>query len=249
MIGYTDISVRTDQWEKLRKLLEVEHEHGDGMNECDEPLIDVAIREIEKLRSAAPDSSVPTTAPAAATKISEAARKAAHLKFKEMFGRSAFIPKEDDWIEGYATAVIVLGSETPRPMEQQREEAGNLFRKKPVVIEAFQLTEKLAKRVWWEGESLPFPQLTLSGTRNPELRTISSFYISIRTREGTMRADPGDWVIKGVKGEFYPCKPDIFAATYEPVSSPATQSTDSGEKKPQYHLGHHELSDEPNHGL
>lgn len=41
--------------------------------------------------------------------------------------------------------------------------------------------------------------------------------ILIDTLEGQMRADPGDWVIKGVAGEFYPCKPEIFAATYEPV--------------------------------
>lgn len=39
----------------------------------------------------------------------------------------------------------------------------------------------------------------------------------IKTLEGTMEVTPGDWVIRGVKGEFYPCKPDIFAETYEPV--------------------------------
>jgi hypothetical protein len=39
----------------------------------------------------------------------------------------------------------------------------------------------------------------------------------ISTLEGDLRASPGDWIIRGVKGEFYPCKPDIFAATYEPV--------------------------------
>jgi len=39
----------------------------------------------------------------------------------------------------------------------------------------------------------------------------------IVTLEGEMRADLGDWIIKGVKGEFYPCKPDIFEATYEEV--------------------------------
>ena len=39
----------------------------------------------------------------------------------------------------------------------------------------------------------------------------------IQTLEGTMSANPGDWVIIGVKGERYPCKPDIFATTYEPV--------------------------------
>jgi hypothetical protein len=42
-------------------------------------------------------------------------------------------------------------------------------------------------------------------------------YLAIDTLEGTMRADPGDWIIKGVKGEFYPCKSDIFEATYEPA--------------------------------
>lgn len=40
----------------------------------------------------------------------------------------------------------------------------------------------------------------------------------IQTAEGVMRADVGDWIICGVKGEFYPCKPDIFEATYEPAS-------------------------------
>ena len=41
--------------------------------------------------------------------------------------------------------------------------------------------------------------------------------MAITTLEGTMRADVGDWIIRGVKGELYPCKPDIFAASYEPV--------------------------------
>ena len=41
--------------------------------------------------------------------------------------------------------------------------------------------------------------------------------VLIETLEGTMRADPGDWVVTGVKGERYPVKPDIFHATYEPV--------------------------------
>lgn len=39
--------------------------------------------------------------------------------------------------------------------------------------------------------------------------------VEITTLEGTLTASIGDWIIKGVKGEFYPCKPDIFAATYE----------------------------------
>ena len=43
--------------------------------------------------------------------------------------------------------------------------------------------------------------------------------LSIDTLEGTMTAVPGDWIIKGVKGEFYPCKPDIFEVTYELVTT------------------------------
>jgi hypothetical protein len=42
--------------------------------------------------------------------------------------------------------------------------------------------------------------------------------VSIKTLEGTMRGNVGDWIIQGVTGELYPCKPDIFAATYEPVT-------------------------------
>jgi hypothetical protein len=42
--------------------------------------------------------------------------------------------------------------------------------------------------------------------------------IEIKTPEGTMIANPGDWIITGIKGEKYPCKPDIFEATYESVS-------------------------------
>lgn len=46
--------------------------------------------------------------------------------------------------------------------------------------------------------------------------------IDIYTLEGEMRADMGDWIIKGVEGEFYPCKPGIFAKTYEPVEAAAS---------------------------
>lgn len=49
------------------------------------------------------------------------------------------------------------------------------------------------------------------------------YFLEVRTREGTMRADVGDWIIKGIQGEFYPCKPDIFEATYEPVGHRSTE--------------------------
>lgn len=76
------------------------------------------------------------------------------------------------------------------------------FRKKPVVIEAIQFVginfDELEKFVGGDAEF-----------RNGEL--------VIATLEGAMHASPKDWIIRGVKGEFYPCKPDIFEATYDPA--------------------------------
>ena len=79
------------------------------------------------------------------------------------------------------------------------------FRKKPVVIDAVRLTRELPP-----ADLFAF----FGGLDN---LVIGRDHIIIRTLEGDMRADDGDWIIKGVKGEFYPCKPDIFAATYEPA--------------------------------
>jgi hypothetical protein len=76
------------------------------------------------------------------------------------------------------------------------------YRKKPVVIEAVRYTGENGREV---GEFVGYAD------RNED----NQFVIS--TREGKMCANPGDWVIKGVQGEFYPCKPDIFALTYEKV--------------------------------
>lgn len=82
------------------------------------------------------------------------------------------------------------------------------FRKKPVIIEAMQFNGANAQDIfnWGQGE------ITV------QHRWLG---IAIETLEGSMVAVSGDWIIKGVKGEFYPCKPDIFAATYEPVESEA----------------------------
>lgn len=82
------------------------------------------------------------------------------------------------------------------------------FRKKPVVIEARQLTafnpHEIEKWINDEGGK---------AWRDPAW----SGFVTISTLEGDHRAGSGDWIIRGVAGEFYPCKPDIFAATYEPV--------------------------------
>ena len=85
------------------------------------------------------------------------------------------------------------------------------YRKKPVIIEAWEFTKKAL------GSNDSWVRLY----RN-ELHLISQYsgevlYIEIDTLEGTMRADLGDIIIKGVQGELYPCKPDIFEATYEIV--------------------------------
>ena len=90
------------------------------------------------------------------------------------------------------------------------------FRKKPVVIEAVQFTEDVAKRCLIDKQPSPFG-LSVTGSFHPGRREINYAEIFIPTLEGTMKADLGDWIIKGVKGELYPCKPDIFEATYEPA--------------------------------
>lgn len=85
------------------------------------------------------------------------------------------------------------------------------FRKNPVVIEAQQLGETNGEELaqWCGGR---YKRLIGRGDRGEDLSNIV-----IPTLEGDHRADLGDWIIKGVKGEFYPCKPDIFDATYESV--------------------------------
>jgi hypothetical protein len=82
------------------------------------------------------------------------------------------------------------------------------FRKKPVVIEAW-LCEAPSRMPQWLYDAME------KGTARFIDGHVNS--VEIFTLEGTMRADPGDWIIQGVKGELYPCKPDIFAATYEAV--------------------------------
>lgn len=80
------------------------------------------------------------------------------------------------------------------------------FRKKPVVVEAVQLT---VHNVYFGR----FKKLPVELHFAEDGKTVA--FAEIKTLEGTMRANLGDWIIKGVKGEFYPCKPDIFAATYD----------------------------------
>lgn len=100
------------------------------------------------------------------------------------------------------------------------------YRKKPVIIEAIQ----------WDGKNLiDVSSFLCNQTRKEALKEINSSDISFKkwddyesivigegltidTLEGRMKADIGDYIIKGINGEFYPCKPDIFAKTYEEVT-------------------------------
>lgn len=86
------------------------------------------------------------------------------------------------------------------------------FRKKPVVIEAVQL-------LWstWN-EMCEHAGVGKLSDGKPEGRQDGEkIGMNIPTLEGLMIASEGDWIIRGVKGEIYPCKPDIFEATYEAV--------------------------------
>jgi hypothetical protein len=84
------------------------------------------------------------------------------------------------------------------------------YRKKPVVIEAMIYTDNNGKEVakWCDGRFIA-KAVNSTGVWDETL--------TIKTLEGVMKANVGDYIIKGVKGEFYPCKPDIFEATYEKV--------------------------------
>jgi hypothetical protein len=84
----------------------------------------------------------------------------------------------------------------------------NKYRKKPVVVEAIQFIDVFADYFVFvtDEEHYQFPAyVTESGEK----------ILRIQTLEGTMVANKGDWIIRGVRGEFYPCKPEIFNETYE----------------------------------
>ena len=83
------------------------------------------------------------------------------------------------------------------------------YRKKPVVIDAVLWCGIYPTGQWPDW----FHRAVGSGKVLPK----SDDSLSILTLEGEMRGEKGDWIIKGIKGEIYPCKPDIFEATYEPV--------------------------------
>lgn len=98
------------------------------------------------------------------------------------------------------------------------------FRKKPVVIEAIQFETNNSLLMdaivdWINGSKGDHKKKGLIANNISREAWHNSADIFIDTLEGRMKASVGDWIIKGVEGEFYPCKPDIFEKTYEPFKS------------------------------
>ena len=94
------------------------------------------------------------------------------------------------------------------------------FRKKPVIIEARQATgtpESNREIIdWTRGSKTPaFMDKRVTHFDDGSTLIDTHPQLSINTLEGAMWVEPGDWIIRGIQGEHYPCKPDIFDATYE----------------------------------
>ncbi|MGW6017836.1 hypothetical protein ACWFNS_07520 [Oerskovia enterophila] len=105
------------------------------------------------------------------------------------------------------------------PAEEETKADGlRKCRKKPVEVEAMQYDGKDWRSIaqWMAAHGAPMGR-TASGL------------LRIHTLEGEMTAGSDDWIIRGVQGEFYPCKPDIFAQTYDPASLPVVPApTETG---------------------
>ncbi len=87
------------------------------------------------------------------------------------------------------------------------------YRKKPVEVEAFKWTGCInqVEDPQWIVDAIERKEITFTDHR------FGVVSMAIKTLEGIMIASPGDYIIKGIQGEIYPCKPDIFEATYEKV--------------------------------
>jgi hypothetical protein len=92
------------------------------------------------------------------------------------------------------------------------------YRKKPVVIEAWCYTPMGAPSEYFTRMPEWLERAYEDGVVSNVGASAKTAHLKIKTLEGDMVAEQGDWIIRGVKGELYPCKPDIFALTYEPLS-------------------------------
>jgi hypothetical protein len=101
------------------------------------------------------------------------------------------------------------------------------FRKIPVIVDAVEFTGELPYPDGVTGRYIdPVGRIEDGIEKEPRMVLDLDFAAVVNTLEGVMRAHKGDWIITGVEGEKYPCKPDIFRKTYEQV-------TDSNEALPQ----------------
>lgn len=136
-----------------------------------------------------------------------------------------------DQMISVASRAIRRDTETDR--SNQAESGPRRWRKKPVEIEACRFVGSLEGHLavdrfigdspheHFDGRGWAFnPEEGEYVDVNETPDLIDGGTIEIITLEGRMEASPGDYVIRGVQGEFYPCKPDIFEATYEPVEVP-----------------------------
>ena len=97
------------------------------------------------------------------------------------------------------------------------------YRTKPVLIEAFIMG--FDDYPVWFTEQVNKNNITLPNKGDPKQLTYHSCslkYCTIKTIDGEMKGDYGDYIIKGIQGEVYPCKPDIFEQTYELIENAAT---------------------------
>lgn len=123
--------------------------------------------------------------------------------FAEIVGESSVAAAVDR--AGKAIVDAHADATTANPPGDRTHVLAKRYRKKPVVIEAMHFAdESHSGRIaaWCGGSNEHSPR-----------------EVQITTLEGTMTASIGDYVIRGVQGEFYPCKPDIFEATYEAASA------------------------------
>lgn len=85
------------------------------------------------------------------------------------------------------------------------------YKKKPIIVEAFQLNSHRPIIEDWFWDAVKRNEIYFDNWHSGDA------YCDIITLEGTMRANTGDYIIRGINGEIYPCKQDIFEATYEMV--------------------------------
>ncbi len=134
-------------------------------------------------------------------------------EMREYFA-SSMKPAATIYYQRYGRYTKPLYDAAPVDETGQGELSGNQYRKRPIVITAIRYRAG-------EQDGEFSADVSTGRVRYPEDGTML-----IQTLEGVMCAQPGDWIIRGVKGELYPCKPDIFAATYESALPHPTDGKD-----------------------